>query len=100
MIYLTMMIFIKDEKEAVFQQFEELALPILNDYKGKLIYRIRPNKENFIGKNDDHPYELHFLSFESEQDFINFSKDERRKEFLNLREDSIKSTFLVKGIKI
>ena len=35
MIYLTMMLFVKDGKEDVFDQFEGLAIPILDDYKGK-----------------------------------------------------------------
>ena len=48
MIYLTMMIFVKEGKETVFHQFEELAIPLLKDYKGKLIYRLRPTKESFV----------------------------------------------------
>ncbi len=95
-----MMIFIKEGKEEVFHQFEELAIPILNDYQGELIYRLRPTKETFISRKKDIPYEIHFISFASEQDFKNFSDDKRRKEFLHLKEDSIKATFLVKGIKL
>ena len=97
MIYLTLMIFVKDGKVDIFHEFEDLALPILQDYNGQLIYRIRPNAENFIDCNIERPYEIHFLSFESEVDFINFSKDERRKTFLHLKQASIKTTFLVKG---
>ncbi len=97
MIYLTLMIFIKEGKEAIFHEFENLALPLLNDYNGKLIYRIRPTSENFIACEGEQPYEIHFLSFASEADFINFSKDESRKAFLHLKTASIKTTFLVKG---
>lgn len=100
MIYLTMFIFIKEGKETVFHQFEDSVLPILDDYKGKLIYRLRPKNEAYISFEEELPYEIHFLSFESEQDFINFTKDERRTLFLELKEDSIKSTFLVKGKRI
>ncbi len=100
MIYLTMMIFIKEGKEVVFHQFEDLALPILKDYNGKLIYRIRPTKETFVSNEKELPYEIHFISFDSEQDFVNFAKDERRKEFLHLRDDSIRESILIKGTKI
>ncbi|TSE04683.1 DUF1330 domain-containing protein [Aquimarina algiphila] len=100
MIYLTMMIFVKDGKEEVFHQFEELAIPLLKDYKGKLVYRLRPTKESFISHEDELPYEIHFLSFESESDFVNFAKDERRKDFLHLKEESIRSSFLIKGMKV
>ena len=95
-----MMIFIKEGKEAVFHQFEEFAIPILEDYNGKLIYRIRPSKESFISFEEELPYEIHFLSFESENDFFNFTKDKRRVTFLHLKEESIKSSFLVKGNKL
>ncbi len=100
MIYLTMMIFVKEGKEDVFHQFEELALPLLKDYNGKLIYRIRPDKEAYVSYEEEPPYEIHFLSFESEQDFTNFAKDKRRTEFLHLKEESIQSSFLVKGEKV
>lgn len=100
MIYLTMMIFVKKGKEKIFHQFEALALPILKDYFGKLIYRIRPTKETYISAEEELPYEIHFISFNSEQDFVNFTKDKRRKEFLHLKKDSIKSIFLVKGTKL
>ena len=97
MIYLTLMIFIKEGKAATFHEFEDLAIPILKAYNGQLIYRIRPTAEDFITCEGEQPYEIHFLSFASESDFINFSKDERRKAFLHLKEASIKTTFLIKG---
>ena len=100
MIYLTMMIFIKDGKQSIFHQFEDLALSILKDYNGKLIYRLRPKDENFIDCEEERPYEIHFISFRSELDFHNFSNDERRNEFLSLKEESIKTSFIFKGVKI
>ena len=100
MLYFTMMFFVKEGKETVFHQFEKFAIPILEDYNGKLIYRIRPNKESYIYAEEERPYEIHFLSFESEKDFINFSKDKRRNDFLHLKQESIKSSILVKGKKL
>lgn len=40
---------------------------------------------------------MRYISFDSEMDFHNFLKDERRKAFMHLKEASIKTTFLVKG---
>ncbi|MFI0430463.1 hypothetical protein [Mariniflexile sp. HMF6888] len=100
MIYLTMMIFVKEGRETVFCQFEDLAIPILNDYRGKLIYRIRPTKETYVSFEEELPYEIHFISFESEKDFIDFTKDNRRKAFSHLKDDSIKYSFLVKGEQV
>ncbi len=100
MLYFTMLIFVKEGQEKVFQEFENLAIPLLKEHNGKIIYRIRPTKDNYISYEDELPYEIHFLSFNTEQDFKNFRKDERRKAFLHLKEASIKSTLLVKGEKI
>ncbi|WP_418262055.1 hypothetical protein [Flavobacterium faecale] len=95
-----MFIFVKEGQEAVFQEFEELALPLLEDYNGKLIYRLRPSSEAFVSNEDKQPYEIHFLSFESEKDFLDFGRDERRTAFMHLRNQSIDSVFMTKGIKI
>lgn len=99
MIYLTLLIFVKDGKEEIFHQFEDLVIPILKNYNGTLIYRIRPKAEDYISYQSDLPYEIHFLSFECEEDFIDFTKDHRRKSFLHLKEDAISSTLLIKGIE-
>ncbi len=100
MIYLTMMIFVKDGKEDVFHQYEDKVLPLLKQYNGRLIYRLRPTIQDFITIEEEQPYELHFLSFETEQDFQNFGNDEQRKSFIHLKQNAIKATFLVKGSKI
>ncbi len=100
MIYITAFLFVKKGKEAVFKTYESLVLPILNTYNGTLIYRMRPTQENFVTFEDDLPYEVHFISFNSDEDFMSFINDEERKRFNNLKEDSIRSTFITKGKKI
>ena len=100
MIYITLLIFVKEGKQSVFKEFEELALPMLGDYKGKLLIRLRPNETSIVSVEVECPYEVHFLSFESEQDFNAYIQDPRRKEFLHLKEESIKATLLVKGEKV
>ena len=100
MIYLTVLLFIKEGKEHIFKEYESLVLPIIYDYNGKLIYRIRPTHDSFINAEEEVPYEIHFISFETDEDFVNFINDDKRKRFVNLKEDSIKSTFISKGEKI
>ena len=100
MIYLTMMIFVKEGKEQVFEEFEEQAIPILKDYHGELIYRVRPKKDEYLVKNEDAPYEIHFISFRSDDDFVRFTNDKRKAEFIHLKEESIKYSYLVKGNKL
>ncbi len=100
MIYLTLLIFITEGKEAIFHEFEAMAIPLIKDYNGQLLYRIRPTPETYISCEGEQPYEIHFVSFDTEQDFINFGNDKRRQEFLHLKEASIQTTLVVKGQKI
>ena len=38
MIYLTQLIYVREGREADFQQFEEIVLPRLSQYSGELVY--------------------------------------------------------------
>lgn len=100
MIYITQLIYIKEGQESVFHQFENIAIPIISKYNGRLLLRVRPTEDTFIEQDVDKPYEIHLVEFNSEKDFQNFSQDDERKKFLHLKEQSIKSSFLVKGHKI
>ena len=100
MIFLTQLIYIKDKQEKVFNEFEAIAIPIILRYNGRLLLRVRPTENSFIEYNIDKPYEIHLVEFASEQDFQNFTKDEERKQFLHLKEQSIKSVLLIKGTEV
>lgn len=100
MIYITLLIFVKAGKENIFQQFEEFAIPLMEKYKGKIIYRLRPDKNSFISGNEEQPYEIHFVSFDSEKDLEDFIKDDSRLKFIHLKDESVKSMLLVKGTKM
>jgi hypothetical protein len=96
-IYITQLIHIKGGQEKVFDQFENIAIPIISKYNGSLLLRFRPTRETIIVKNIDEPYEVHLVKFESEDDFNAFLKDEERTQFLHLKEQSISSVLLIKG---
>ena len=96
MIYITQLIHIHEGKEAVLDQFEAVAIPLIYKYSGLLIFRCRPAKEAFI-EGKDQPYEIHLVSFPSEEEFEAFKKDEERKQFLHLKEEAIKSVLMIKG---
>ena len=100
MIFLTQLIYIKEGQEEIFHQFEDIAIPAISKYNGRLLLRVRPTNETFIENNMDRPYEIHLVQFESEPDFENFSRDEKRKKFLHLKEQSVKSVWLMKGVKL
>jgi uncharacterized protein (DUF1330 family) len=100
MILITQLIYIIEGQEQVFDEFESIAIPTILKYNGRLLFRIRPEENNFIESHIDKPYEIHLVEFETEQDFDNFKQDEERKKFLHLKEQSIKTSILIQGIKL
>jgi uncharacterized protein (DUF1330 family) len=100
MIYITQLIYIKSGQEAVFNQFESIAIPTISKYNGRLLLRIRPPDDAIIEQSIDVPYEIHLVEFNSDDDFNQFMLDEERKKFLHLKEQSIQSVVLIKGVKI
>jgi uncharacterized protein (DUF1330 family) len=100
MIYITQLIYIKEGKEEIFHAFENIAIPTISKYNGRLTLRIRPDDNAIIENNIEKPYEIHLVEFDSEEDFENFKKDEERKKFLHLKEKSIKSSILIQGKKL
>ena len=99
-LFITQLIYIKEGQEAVFHQFEDVAIPIISKYKGQLLLRVRPTDAQIIESSIEQPYEIHLVVFDAESDFQNFMHDEERKAFLHLKEQSIKSVLLIKGEKL
>jgi uncharacterized protein (DUF1330 family) len=100
MIYITQLIYIIAGQENIFDQFENIAIPIISKYNGRLLLRVRPIDNSFIEHHIDKPYEIHLVEFDTEQDFENFKQDEERKRFLHLKDQSIKVSILIQGIKL
>ena len=100
MIYIIQLIYIKEGQEHVFDQFESVAIPIIAKYNGRLLLRVRLDENSIIKHSIDKPYEIHLVEFDSEQDFDNFKKDEERKKFLHLKDQSIKASILIQGTKL
>jgi hypothetical protein len=100
MIFITQLIYIKKGQESVFHQFEDIAIPAILKYNGRLLIRVRPDSPSVIEHNIELPYEIHLVEFATEQDFENFKHDEERKKFLHLKEQSVNSILLIKGEKI
>jgi uncharacterized protein (DUF1330 family) len=99
-IYITQIIYLKEGQEEIFNQFEDIAIPIISKYNGRLLLRLRPTVDSFIETNIEKPYEIHIVEFDSEQDFEDFKADKGRENFLHLNEQSIKATSIIQGIKI
>ena len=100
MIFLTQLIYIKDGQEAVFNEFEDIAIPAILKYNGRLLLRVRPTENTFIEYHIDKPYEIHLVEFADEQDFENFKQDKDRIKYLHLKEQSVKASILYLGTKL
>lgn len=100
MIFITQLIYIQEGKENIFNQFEDIAIPAISRYNGRLLLRIRPADNAVVEASIEKPYEIHLVEFATEEDFYNFMGDEERKKFLHLKEQSIKSVILIKGSKL
>ena len=48
MIYFTQLIYIKEGQEHVFHQFEDIAIPAISKYNGRLLLRVRPTEDAYI----------------------------------------------------
>ena len=100
MIFFTQLIYLIEGQEQVFDQFENIAIPAILKYNGRLLLRVRPTENTFIENHIDKPYEIHLVEFETQQDFNNFIQDEERKKFLHLKDQSIKASILIQGNKL
>jgi uncharacterized protein (DUF1330 family) len=100
MVIITQLIYVVRGQEAVFDQFEAVAIPIIAKYNGELMLRVRPAPSAWIEGTVEPPYEIHLVSFASEEDFSRFMKDEERKQFLHLKEASMRASVLVKGARL
>ncbi len=100
MIFITQLVYVKKGQEDILHQFEDVAILLIAKYNGQLLLRIRPNETSVIERQIEKPYEVHLVSFPGEIDFNDFMKDEERKQFLHLKEQSIKSVTLIKGTQV
>ncbi|MEO9967714.1 MAG: DUF1330 domain-containing protein [Reichenbachiella sp.] len=99
MIYITQLIFVKEGKESVFQEFESHVIPIMQAYSGRMVYRVRPSQEAFVDGDEEKPYEIHIVSFESEEKLQEFLKDDTRMRFKHLKDESVRAILMFKGKK-
>ncbi len=95
MVYITQLIYIIPGKEAVFNDFEDVAIPIIAKYEGALLLRTTPGK--VIAATIEVPHEIHLVSFPTMAHFERFKQDEGRKAFLHLKEASVRSVLMIVG---
>jgi len=100
MIYYTQLIFIKPGSEAVFHSFEDKVLPLLSEFNGELIYRIRPDKKSIIENSRELPYEIHLVTFNSRADFLQYKNSPKRLALIDVKNNAVEKAVLIEGIEI
>ncbi|WP_109832370.1 DUF1330 domain-containing protein [Reichenbachiella versicolor] len=100
MLYITQLIYIKDNCEEAFLEFESKAIPLLQEYGGKVIQRIRPTADSFIEGEELRPYEIHIVSMESKDRLKEFANDPRRQDFIHLKDESVSEILMFMGEKV
>lgn len=97
MVYYTQLIYLHENEESVFLDFEDHVLPILAKYEGKLLYRVRPDKASVVEASIDLPYEVHLVSFPSKEMFLAYGKDEERQLYVDLKNKAVARVVLIEG---
>lgn len=100
MIVLTQLVYVRPGREATFDEFEAVALPLVAKHGGSVMLRLRPGAEAVIEAGIEVPYEVHVVSFPDDAAFARFAADEERQRFLRLKEESVRSALLVKGTPV
>jgi hypothetical protein len=78
MIFITQLVYVQPGQEHIFEQFENVASPLITKYNGRLLLRIRPDDAALIEGTIEKPYEIHLVDFQSEADFEAFKLDKTR----------------------
>lgn len=97
MVFVTQLIYLHPGKEGVFDEFESVAIPLIRKHGGELLLRVRPTANDVIERSMDIPYEIHIATFPSDEALVAFAKDEARERVLHLKDDSVRSSLLVRG---
>ncbi|ULQ53212.1 DUF1330 domain-containing protein [Flavihumibacter fluvii] len=100
MIVITQLIYLVEGQGQLFDEFESMAIPLISKNNGRLLLRVRPTENDFIEFHMDKPYEIHLVEFETQQDLDKFMQDEERKKFLHLKDQSVHTSVLIKGVKL
>ena len=98
MVYLTQLIYVHAGREAGFEEFEAIVLPLLARYRGELMLRLRPDAAAHVGGSLAPPYEVHLVRFESEADLERYTNDPERQRAIRLKDESVRETILVKAV--
>jgi uncharacterized protein (DUF1330 family) len=98
MIVITQLVYLHPGKEHVFDEFEAVAIPLIEKHGGELLLRLRPTRQGLVGGSIELPHEIHLVSFPSDEALASFTADPERQRLLHLKDDSVRSSIVVRGL--
>ncbi len=97
MVYLTQLVYLHPGKEAAFEAFENVAIPLMSKYGGQILLRLRPSASCVLQAGIEIPYELHVVRFNSDADLEAFTRDPQRQQVIHLKDESVRRSILIGG---
>ena len=94
-IYYTLLVYLREGQESVFQAYENKVLPLLSKYSGKLELRLKTSEIT-----PENPDEIHVVSFPAETDFEAYRNDPERLIYATMFHDSVTKAVLIPGVKV
>jgi uncharacterized protein (DUF1330 family) len=96
-IVLTQLVYVHPGHEAAFDAFEEVALTAVARHGGAVLLRVRPPAASVLAGTLEPPYEVHLISFPSDEHFARFAADPERARVLHLKAESVRAALLYRG---
>jgi uncharacterized protein (DUF1330 family) len=100
MVHFTQLIYVKPGKEETFHLYEDRVLPLLERHGGRLLLRIRPGNESVLHSELGRPYELHLVSFPSDQQFQAYADDPERHQHLPMKDASVENVVSLRSVLV
>jgi len=94
-IYYTLLVYIRDGQDALFQEYENKVLPLLPKYQGKLELRLKTTNPT-----PEQPDEIHVVSFPTPASFEAYRNDPERLTYALLFNEAVSKAVLVTGINL
>ncbi len=93
-------LYAKEGSEKIFLEYESSVLPLLKEYEGELLLRIRPDRSFEEDSKIRIPTEIHLIGFASEDSFRRFLSDPKRKSLEDMQKKGISFSILFQGTGI
>ena len=96
-LFVTQLIFLREGQRESFEEYEDAVIPLLEKYRGQLMYRIKCHEDYVQCRLNEMPHEIHIISFPNQAALKNYLEDPKRQELANLREGIVRQDLSILG---